>query len=432
MYKLMNMTKIFYTKINSKNYVAIIFVIIVSIIGTTLLLYSHASTPYGAVNADNGTLGNDATVQNNASASDGKAVQFGSTVITTPAGSEAQVPDSPDVPSTGNPSGGWTLEYGDAFGSASLEQGGQDNTYFPNDAPSCAAHEGFETGQEIENFTCGQVSTNPSTGLTLTCSYGAPPDSKSGGPAINYDCGAAIEGSSQEPTSGYQAFSWKDPVGSGNIIAVQWEWQLPPDYQFDPAVWGTGAYTGADSNDGDEIDNIEAFGWGVTNWSQANFTLPTIVGGSPYTSLKFGFDPSAGMNTYTVVYNGANNTSQGYINGRQVSSGTLKSTGPEYQTLIWSLAMRGGWSGCSGTGCGDPVPGFTSGSHSLTMRYAGYYEDTAHAGQGVEVVKCDSPPCIGGGEQGPAGNPPLIAPGSSIESSASTQSSYQQINTQPY
>jgi hypothetical protein len=404
----------------------IVFVLVVAGIGTYLILSSHAATPYASINADSGTLAGSASIQTDSNAYDGKYVQFGTT---SNSNTEAQVPNTPDVPSSENPSGGWTLEYGDAFGSPSLEQGGQDNTYYPNVYPNCAAHEGFETSQEIENFTCNQVSTNPATGLKLTCSYGAPAGATTNGPKINYDCGATMEAANHQPSSGYQAFSWKDPIGSDNIIAVQWEWQLPPDYQFDPAIWGTGGYSGADSSDGDEIDNIEAFGWGGTSWTASGtaYTMPTIVGGSPYNSLKFGFNPSAGMNTYTVVYNGSSNTYQSYIDGNEVDKGSISSTGPEYQSEIWSMAMRGDFSSCSGS-CSDPVPGFTSGSYSLQIRYVGYYEDTAHAGQGVAVQKCSDPPCNDGGNIESAGSPPLIAPGSTVESNASTESAYQQIN----
>jgi hypothetical protein len=417
-------------------------ILITILIGTYLILSSHASTPYASINADTGNLGNGATIQSNAFASDGKDVQFGFTITSN---SEAQVPVTPDVPASENPSGGWTLEYGDAFGSPSLEKGGQDNTYFPNNSASCATNNGFEQAQEIENFSCNQLSTSPSSGLTLTCSYGAPPDSTTKGPAINYDCGAALAAYDYQPSNAYKAFSWKDPTGSSNTIAVQWEWQLPPDYQFDPAIWGTGSYTGSDASSGDEIDNIEAFGWGQqasgggnndTAWTDAPFTMPTSVGTSTNNYLNFaaiGLNPTV-MHTYTVVYNGSSNTYQSYIDSNEIAHGTLTSNGPEYQSEIWSMAMRGGsgW-GCKGA-CSDPVPGFTSGSHSLVIRYVGYYEDTAHAGQNVEIAGCPGGkyPCSGApGNPNPVGTPPLIAPGTTVESSSVTAANYQQINNTP-
>jgi hypothetical protein len=420
----------------------ILVVVLVAVIGTILLVSSHAATPYVSINADSGTLADGATIQTDTSASDGKDVLFGSASSPSPTSSAAQVPILPDVPASENPSSGWTLEYGDAFGSPSIEQGGQDDTYFPNNSSTCVTNHGFMQAQEIENFTCGQLSTNPSTGLTLTCSYGAPPDSTTEGPAINYDCGAALAAYDWQPSNAYKAFSWKDPTGSGNTIAVQWEWQLPPNYQFDPAVWGTGNYTGADTSSGDEIDNTEVFGWGQqasgegnndTSWTDAPFTMPTSVDTSTNNYLNFatiGLNPTV-MHTYTVVYNGSSNTYQSYIDGNEIAHGTLASNGPEYQSETWSLAMRGGFSSCKGA-CSDPVPGFTSGSHSLVMRYAGYYEDTAHAGQNVEVAGCPGGkyPCSGApGTPNPVGTPPLIAPGTSVESASATAAAYKQINS---
>jgi hypothetical protein len=341
----------------------------------------------------------------------------------------AQVPNAPDIPASENPSGGWKLEYGDAFGSPSLQQGGEDNTYFPNTQDTCSAVDGFTVAQEMEDFTCGQVSTNAATGLTLTCSYGAPPNSVTGGPAINYNCGGVVSSDNEQPSNAYKSFSWKDPVGSGHIITVQWEWKLPPDYQFDPAIWGTGSYVNDSS--GDEIDNTEDFGWNTSSWT--HFTQPTLVGGEPYNYLSFNIDPAASMNTYDVVYNGENNTYQSYIDGQEISSGAISSNNPQYQDLIWSLAMRGGFSGCGNQNCSDPAAGFTSGSHSLNIRYVGYYEDSAHAGQGVEILGCPGGvyPCRG--TNSPAavvGTPPLIAPGTSIASSSQSQQDYQQQNSQ--
>ena len=411
----------------------------VAVLGAFVIITTHAAQPYTSSEVETGTLSGNASIVSDSNASGSKAVQFGSLVAT----SAAQVPNVPDIPSSANPSGGWTLEYGDAFGSPSIEQGGQDYTWFPSNSSSCATHQGFLPSQEMENFTCGQVSTNPSTGLTLTCSYGAPSGAVSGGPAINYNCGAAQSAYEWQPTNQYKAFTWEDPTSSGHTIAVQWEWELPPDYQFDPGVWGIGNYTGANSQYGDEIDNLEAFGWGqqadnaantTTSWTHGPFTMPTFVGTSTYNYLDFtnlGINPEV-MNTYTDVYNGSNNTYQAYINDKEVASGSLSSPAPEYQIEIWSMAMRGGWSGCTGS-CSDPATGFTSGSHSLTMRYVGYYEDTAHAGQGVEVASCPggSFPCSGApGVPYVTGTPPLIAPGSSEESSAATQAAYAQINTQ--
>ena len=349
--------------------------------------------------------------------------------------SSAAVPSTLDVPSSENPAGGWTLEYGDAFGSPDLYEGGTDNTWYPGGNGSCTS--GYPYGDPstmIAYGECAETSVE-SDGLNISCSYGHPsgsPTDNPAGAAYDYSCGGAYASWSSIPSSSYHTFSWLDPYNSGHTIAIQWEWKLPPDYQFDPAIWGTGTYTGADADTGDEIDLNESFGWGgsaspaATNWSSSAYTQPTIVGGSPYTYLTYGFDPSAAMHTYTVVLNGSTNTYQSYIDGSQISSGAFASGGPEYQSLLWNMDMRGGSSACTSGACADPVPGFTSGSHALVVRYVGYYEDTAHAGQGVELAGCAGGyPCASPTK---VGTPPLIAPGSTKASAAADTAMYAKVN----
>jgi hypothetical protein len=62
---------------------AILFVFIFVSIGSYLILGSHAATPYASINADSGSLSGGATVQTDATASDGKSVVFGSAVAGT-------------------------------------------------------------------------------------------------------------------------------------------------------------------------------------------------------------------------------------------------------------------------------------------------------------------------------------------------------------
>jgi hypothetical protein len=350
--------------------------------------------------------------------------------------SSAVVPSSLQVPASENPASGWTLEYGNAFGSPDLYQGGTDNTWYPGGSGNCSVDYPLGDPSQQEAYgSCDDTSVN-ANGLNLACKYGAPTSAQMGGGTvpsnIHYTCGGAFSSWSSFPSSAYKGFSWMNPYNSGHIIAVQYKWQLPPNYQFDPAIWGTGTYSGAAANTGDEIDVNESFGWGgsnstaALNWSTGAYTQPTLVGGSTGTYMTYGFDPSAAMHTYTVVLNGINNTYQSYIDGSLVSSNSFNSSSPEYQSLIWNMGMRGGFSGCTGA-CSSPVNGFTSGSHSLVMRYVGYYEDTAHAGQGVMLSGCaGSYPC-----QTPAnvGKPPLIAPGTTVASAAVTAAMNKKVNT---
>jgi hypothetical protein len=56
---------------------AAIFAIGITLIGSILIIDSHASTPYAIVNADKGVLAGGAELQNDSLASDGKSVMFG-------------------------------------------------------------------------------------------------------------------------------------------------------------------------------------------------------------------------------------------------------------------------------------------------------------------------------------------------------------------
>ena len=347
------------------------------------------------------------------------------------------VPSTLDVPAGENPSRGWTLEYGDAFGSPDLYEGGTDNTWYPGGRGNCSVDYPLGDPSQQEAYgSCADTSVS-ADGLNIACRYGAPTSSQIGGGTvpsnIHYTCGGADSSWAAFPSSAYRGFSWDDPYNSGHIIAIQFKWQLPPDYQFDPAIWGTGTYSGDDASTGDEIDLNESFGWGgangvtaaALNWSTGAYTAPTFVGGSTSTYLHYGFDPSVAMHTYTVVLNGINNTYQSYIDGSLVSGSSFTSSSPEYQSLIWNMGIRGGFAGCRGA-CSSPVTGFSSGSHSLVMRYVGYYEDTAHAGQGVEETGCSgSYPC---NSPASVGTPPLIAPGTTVASAAADAASYKHVN----
>jgi endoglucanase len=65
--------------LSSKSIQAGLFLVVITSVGSYLILSSHASTPYASVNADSGTITNGAEKVVNASASDGYGVMFGST-----------------------------------------------------------------------------------------------------------------------------------------------------------------------------------------------------------------------------------------------------------------------------------------------------------------------------------------------------------------
>jgi hypothetical protein len=62
-------------------------------IGSYLILGSHAATPYASINADSGSLSGGATVQTDATASDGKSVVFGSASTSTTYGDQPSPPE---------------------------------------------------------------------------------------------------------------------------------------------------------------------------------------------------------------------------------------------------------------------------------------------------------------------------------------------------
>jgi hypothetical protein len=59
-------------------------VLVIAIIGTVLVLSSHAATPYASINADKGSVANGATVKTCSGADDGSCVVFGSATSTPP------------------------------------------------------------------------------------------------------------------------------------------------------------------------------------------------------------------------------------------------------------------------------------------------------------------------------------------------------------
>jgi hypothetical protein len=64
---------------NFQKVTAVLFILIVAGIGTYLIIFSRAATPYASITADQGTLANGATKQTCSGASGGSCVQFGST-----------------------------------------------------------------------------------------------------------------------------------------------------------------------------------------------------------------------------------------------------------------------------------------------------------------------------------------------------------------
>lgn len=67
----------YFSKLKTNNVIAGAFILVFVLIGVRLITNSHASGPFAAFNADQGTLANGAIVQSDSSASDGKYVSLG-------------------------------------------------------------------------------------------------------------------------------------------------------------------------------------------------------------------------------------------------------------------------------------------------------------------------------------------------------------------
>jgi hypothetical protein len=68
---------VFNVKMKRQNIIAIFAVVGTAIIGTVLLITSHAASPFATVNASNGNLSGAASIQANSLASNGESVVFG-------------------------------------------------------------------------------------------------------------------------------------------------------------------------------------------------------------------------------------------------------------------------------------------------------------------------------------------------------------------
>jgi hypothetical protein len=311
----------------------------------------------------------------------------------------AAVPSSPDGPAS--PSGGWAVEYGDAFKlpicTTGASGGNCDNTLYPSTDPSrdCAPQPGFND-DEMEQFSCSQVSVGAG-GLTLSCEPADGLVTPPGYDPSGYLCGA-VSGTAPQPV-GYRFFGWKP--GQGQEWAVQIRCKFPPNTgEADPAWWsGDWAWT-------EEIDFFEGFGGDAGpggSWTRArppsngwigttdptwiyNTKTDAHIGAASFFAKYERFDPSAGFHTYTTVFF-PNNTVSEYIDGRIVAWDYVPHGGADYRNggtvvgpppsisnailgLILSYALRD-------DATGDPDPYFNSGVRKFRIRSIAVYENAS-------------------------------------------------------
>jgi hypothetical protein len=407
--------------ITPRRYAGGLVVLMIVAVGLYLTLGSHASTPYASINADSGTLANGAATQTCSGASDGSCVAFDGN------SSAATVGTTPDGPAA--PTGGWSLEYGDAFndpictstsGSCSA---GQDNTWFPNRSnTTCNNVAGDNTQDDPQAFNCNHVSVD-SSGLNLTCTYTPGVANFANYPPSNYTCGY-LDG--VETVTNEKNFEWKDNGGQ------EWAFQVVAKYpqntgEADSSFWSWGPTTRA-AGSYSEIDFYEDFGSSAGpggSWTQANtttkepdgstsnghilFTDPTWITGSDIeiqaendfesycqalscqsTYGYLGYDPSAAYHTYTTVIF-PNNTMSEYIDGQLESWEYIPDGGTAFHgpggTVIGPPASINDTTmglileyGLRDDTDGDPDPYFTSGTRDYNVRSVSVYENTTANG----------------------------------------------------
>jgi hypothetical protein len=298
------------------------------------------------------------------------------------------VPDGVPVPS-----GGWSVEYADGFGSPLGTGAGQDNTVYPSTKTgSCQGPN--EAGNELDWFDCSQVATD-SGGLELRCKY-SPNPSFGNRP---YECGAVVTGGITSQPSGYKLFQFK-PAG-GQTWAFEIKAQFPPNYGVGDANFWSADPTWHDF----EIDFFESWGFRAPpggDWCSADsdqwlMTDPTWghPNGSAFTTMTQshenlcadeGFDPSLAVHTYTTVIH-PDLTMEEYIDGHPAhwNGATKMANSPTTLAGISSggATTFGGLIAMNAMKQNSSNPGylpFTSGTTTYRIRSIAVYENTTANG----------------------------------------------------
>jgi len=363
---------------------AILIVVIVSSVGTYLLLGSHAASPYASITTDKGTLANGATAQSCTGSSDGSCVRFGGTQTQ----GTGSINPSPDLPSSVSPNGGsWSVAYGDAFNAPLLNtpqaSGASvvDNTWYPGTGSGtdpCINHTASSShGMELMN--CSKVSVD-SQGLELTCTY--TPGIASG---KNYQCGE-VQGEQSNLGSAYKLFHWTPGHGE------TWVFQTVAKFPHNTGEEDVGFWSFGDPTWTDEFDFFESWGW--TGQVNAGYTTTSngtvwVYDTNPVNNIEgykvYPFDPSAAFHTYTtVIY--PNNTYSEYIDGQLQTGNYGYGNGvigppPSFQQVPMGLILQYELQyDNAGT---NPSAGFLSGSRNFSIQSVSVYQDGAHANQDI-------------------------------------------------
>jgi hypothetical protein len=325
--------------------------------------------PAGAIGPTGPTGSTGSTGETGTTGETNTTGETGTTGPTGPTGETGVVSATPLGPPT--PTGGWSVEYADGFTRQIGTAAGQDNTWkLAMNAKGCCGN-----SNEVSTERPSQASVTPE-GLKLTCELLSSPIE-----GENYDCGG-IEGtlccslSSKEPPGYYSPV-----IGDlkGQTLAFQFTGTLPPNRgQGDPGWWMDGPPFHES-----EFDFFELWGWGSecggATWTKCEGGLGVwFAPPHPELSRVWSPDPSLAQHTYTTLLFPA---SEGryrygsYIDGVPTLGESAEVTPPSEQklSLIITYALRASQNGES-----------LSGSNSETVRSVAVYEDTPHAGVGIE------------------------------------------------
>lgn len=295
-------------------------------------------------------------------------------------GGARTVPANPSGPPI--PSGGWSVEFGDAFQACITFTSTACSSGYPRtDAAWAPQTKADGNGNSNEK---GVVAFEPSAldvtsqGFVTTCTQTA-------NLGDSNTCGQMLMNGGPAGTNGFAPTApspFHFDVTKGTL-AIQYEAQLPADQgNMDPGIWENGP------SGTPEIDNAEYFGMhkqpsGSNTWCGMGWGFI----GTPYGSSHTGngdneywcqaggpnFDPSTAEHTYTMYFSGGNYT--GYIDGTEITSGTFTSNSAAFK-LIAGMSMR------TDTATGQ-VYGLPSVGAKLIIPYIAVYEATSNGGNGT-------------------------------------------------
>jgi hypothetical protein len=315
-----------------------------------------------------------------------------STTSSPPTG--AVVAAAPTGPAT--PTGGWAVQYADAFGSCLTDTGtGCSAGYARSDntlSPATRAN-GAGNANEIAALEPSAVNVT-AQGIDLHCSATA-------NLGDSYTCGAVTGGAYGSNPPG--AFHWTPAAGVH--LVIQAVFQAPANQgNMDPSFWVNGP------SDNPEVDIPEMWGMnhvppaGAANtWCGFQLGDPAVpfdsggaTGNVQATFCGTGsgdpqIDPSKGTHTWTFDENG--NTFTSYVDGHLIGANAysnFNSTKGLFKMLLMASMREDPPSG--GPRSGYPFP---PGGNDLTFRSVAVYEPASANGAGT--------------------NGPIIVPGTSVQ-----------------